>query len=200
MYLWCFLLVFMSGPYARLGILSQYFSIAIFSDRKIYIPPVLSTCPLHTNSGCGKERRILIGPWWPAKAALVRNYLEVYWPCAGGLLVVNAIGKQLRDPKNLGLTRWRMAVHKWTSPRNSGGIPWVSTRFSLSMEMSRLTRDGTAEPVSQDQIIRHARGQGNFHFPCSADHGQDWQPYPVDPYSTIYVMTMHIYTYILHRL
>ena len=23
----------------------------------------LSTCPLHTNSGCGKERRILIGPW-----------------------------------------------------------------------------------------------------------------------------------------
>ena len=24
---------------------------------------VLSTCPLHTNSGCGKERRIFIGPW-----------------------------------------------------------------------------------------------------------------------------------------
>ena len=24
---------------------------------------VLSTCPSHTNSGCGKERRILIGPW-----------------------------------------------------------------------------------------------------------------------------------------
>ena len=28
---------------------------------------------------------------------------------------------------------------------DSGGIPLVSTRFSLSMEMSRLTRDGTAE-------------------------------------------------------
>ena len=27
------------------------------------IPLVLSACPLHTNSGCGKERRILIGPW-----------------------------------------------------------------------------------------------------------------------------------------
>ena len=26
-------------------------------------PPVLSTYPLHTNSWCGKERRILIGPW-----------------------------------------------------------------------------------------------------------------------------------------
>ena len=24
------------------------------------LPPVLSACPLHTNSGCGKERRILI--------------------------------------------------------------------------------------------------------------------------------------------
>ena len=52
--------------------------------------------------------------------------------------------------------------------------------------MSRLTRDGTAEPVSRDQILRHARGQGNIHFPCSADHKQDWQPYPVDPYSAIY--------------
>ena len=61
----------------------------------------------------------------------------------------------------------------------------ISTRFSLSMEMSRLTRDGTAEPVSRDQILRHARGQGNIHFPCSADHEQDWQPYPVDPYSAI---------------
>ena len=47
--------------------------------------------------------------------------------------------------------------------------------------MSRLTRDGTAEPVSRDQILRHERGQGNIHFFCSADHVQDWQPYPVDP-------------------
>ena len=52
--------------------------------------------------------------------------------------------------------------------------------------MSRLTRDGTTEPVSRDQILRHARGQGDIHFPCSADHEQDWQPYPVDPYSAIY--------------
>ena len=51
--------------------------------------------------------------------------------------------------------------------------------------MSRLTRDGTAEPVSRDQIRRHARGQGNIRFPCSADQEQDWQPYPVDPYSAM---------------
>ena len=31
--------------------------------------------------------------------------------------------------------------------------------------MSRLVRDGTAEPVSRDQILRHARGQGNIIFP-----------------------------------
>ena len=60
--------------------------------------------------------------------------------------------------------------------------------------MSRLTRDGTVETVSRDQILRHERGQGNIHFPCSADHEQDWQPYPVDPYSilSLYVMvTIH---------
>ena len=49
--------------------------------------------------------------------------------------------------------------------------------------MSRLTRDGAAEPVSRDQILRRERGQENINFPCSADHVQDWQPYPVDPYS-----------------
>ena len=51
--------------------------------------------------------------------------------------------------------------------------------------MSRLSWVGTAEPVSRDQILRHARGQENINFPCSADHEQDWQPYPVDPYFAI---------------
>ena len=41
-----------------------------------------------------------------------RSELEVYWPCAGGLSAVNAIGTHLRDPINSGLTRWRMAVSK----------------------------------------------------------------------------------------
>ena len=62
--------------------------------------------------------------------------------------------------------------------------------------MSRLTRDGTAEPVSRDQILRHARGQGNIHFPCSADHEQDWQPYPFDPYSAICDDHTYIHTYL----
>ena len=62
--------------------------------------------------------------------------------------------------------------------------------------MSRLTRDGTAEPVSRDQNLRYARGQGNVHFPCSADHEQDWQPYPVDSYSAICDDHTYIHTYI----
>ena len=87
-------------------------------------------------------------------------------------------------------------MNKWTPPRNSGGIPQVSTRFSLSMEMSRLTRDGTAEPVSRDQILRHEHGQENINFPCSADNEQDWQPYPVGPYSCYMCDRTYIHTYI----
>ena len=44
------------------------------------------------------------------KVTLVRNYLEVYWPCADGLSAGNAIGTQLRDQINSGLTRWRLAI------------------------------------------------------------------------------------------
>ena len=51
--------------------------------------------------------------------------------------------------------------------------------------MSRLTRNGTAEPVSRDQSLRRERGQGNICFPCSAAHESDWQHYPVDPYPAI---------------
>ena len=49
--------------------------------------------------------------------------------------------------------------------------------------MNRLTRDGTAEPVSRDQILRRERGYGDMNFLCSADHVQDWQLYPIEPYS-----------------
>ena len=59
---------------------------------------------------------------------------------------------------------------------------YVSTRFSLSMEMSRLMRDGTAETVSRDQYFRRERRQGNIIFSRSTDHEQDWQHYSVDIY------------------
>ena len=50
--------------------------------------------------------------------------------------------------------------------------------------MTGLTRDGTAESVSRDQMLRRERGQRKKQFPCSADRDQDSQPNPVDPYSS----------------
>ena len=58
------------------------------------------------------------------------------------------------------------------------------------MEIRRLARDAVAEPVSRDQVLRRERGQGNINFPYPADHEQDWQPYPVDPYPALCV-TIH---------
>ena len=67
------------------------------------------------------------------------------------------------------------------------------------MEMSRLMRDGTAEPVSRDQTLRLERGQEEIIFPVQLTKSRiDWQPYlPVDPYSC-YMMCdhTHIHTYI----
>ena len=76
----------------------------------------------------------------------------------------------------------------------------VSTTFSLNIEMGRMTRDGTAEPVSRDQIIKPERRLGNIQWPCSADCEQDWQPYPVDPYSAICDGHTYIHTYICYQI
>ena len=56
-----------------------------------------------------------------------------------------------------------------------------------------IWQDGTAEPVSRDQILRHARGQGNIHFPCSADHIIGNLTRLI--HTLLYVMTIHTYIY-----
>ena len=55
------------------------------------------------------------------------------------------------------------------------------SKHQIQPEYGDEQADAGAEPVSRDQILRRERGQGNIHFSCSADHEQDWQPYPVDP-------------------
>ena len=70
----------------------------------------------------------------------------------------------------------------------------VSTRLSLSMEMNRLTRDGTAEPVSRDQILRHARGQGNIIFPVQLTTSRIGNLAPLI-HTMLYVMTIRTYIY-----
>ena len=68
--------------------------------------------------------------------------------------------------------------------------------------MSRLTRDGTAEAVSRDQILRHARGQGNAIFPVQLttiiDHSRIGNLTRLI-HTLLYVMTIHI-RYLMVRL
>ena len=58
--------------------------------------------------------------------------------------------------------------------------------------MSRLTRDGTAEPVSRDQILRHARGQGNIIFPVQLTTSRIGNLTRLI-HTLLYVMTVHTY-------
>ena len=82
---------------------------------------------------------------------------------------MNAIGTQLRDPINSGLTRWRMVVlnKQMDAAAELARNPVSKTRCSLSMEMGRLTRGGTADPVSRDQILRRKHEQGNIQYSFS---------------------------------
>ena len=59
-------------------------------------------------------------------------------------------------------------------------------------EQADAGRDGGARLARPNYQAR--MGQGNINFPCSADDEQDWQPYPVDPYSAI----CDDHTYILY--
>ena len=106
--------------------------------------------------------------------------------------------------RNLDGQRPRHAIIAWpdklgTDPMAVGGLdldavggivrrkqernPWVRTRFSRVWRMSELTRDGTAESVSRDQILRREQRQRNIRFfpllswPLSL---QDRQTVPVD--------------------
>ena len=74
----------------------------------------------------------------------------------------------------------------------------VHSRFSLSMEMSRLTRDGMAEPVSRDQVLRHARGQGNIISPVQLTTSRIGNLTRLI-HTLLYVMTIHIHTYSVYR-
>ena len=63
--------------------------------------------------------------------------------------------------------------------------------------MSRLTRDGAAEPVSRDQILRHARGQRNIIFLVQLTPSRIGNLTQLI-HTLLYVMTIHTYihTYI----
>ena len=62
--------------------------------------------------------------------------------------------------------------------------------------MSRLTRDGTAEPVSRDQILRHARGQGSIISPVQLTTSRIGNLTRLI-HTLLYVMTIHTYYVVL---
>ena len=53
-------------------------------------------------------------------------------------------------------------------------------------DAGRDCRTRLARPNSQART-----GTGKYSFSSSADREQDWQPYPVDPFSCYYVMIIH---------
>ena len=55
-------------------------------------------------------------------------------------------------------------------------------------QILRRERDGIAEPVSRDQILRRERGQGKFQLTTTKIGNFI---YPVNPYRLLYVMTIH---------
>ena len=61
--------------------------------------------------------------------------------------------------------------------------------------MSRLTRDGTSEPVSRDQILRHARGQRNIIFSVQLTTSRTGNLTRLIHY-LLNVMAIHIYSLI----
>ena len=102
---------------------------------------------------------------------------------------MNAIDTKLRDPINSGLTPSCRVWFELINGRRRGNREEsreLITSFSLSVENVQAGA-GTAEPGSRGQILMRKRGQENVYFRCSADHEQDSQPNPVDPYFATYV-------------
>ena len=56
-------------------------------------------------------------------------------------------------------------INKWMSSRKQGELREEAPDSAWMWRMSRLTRDGTTEPVSRDLTLRHERGQEKTIFP-----------------------------------
>ena len=104
---------------------------------------------------------------------------------------MNAIGTHLRDPINSGLTRWRMVVSSMDAAAELGRNP--ASKHQIQPEYGDKEADAGQNCRTRLASLRRERGQGNIHFPCSADHVQGWQPYPVDPYSCYRLCHDHSY-------
>ena len=98
---------------------------------------------------------------------------------------MNTIGAQLRDAINSGLTQWRLAVLNiiMDAAAEIGRNPVCKHQIQPEYGDKQADAGRSCQTRLARPNFRRERGQGNINFPCSADHVQDWQPYPVDPYS-----------------
>ena len=71
--------------------------------------------------------------------------------------------------------------------------PCLIHRAHGSTANTILTRDGTAEPISRDQILRRKRGQGNIHFFLFICSRAGLATLPGRSILLLYVMTIHKY-------
>ena len=73
-----------------------------------------------------------------------------------------------------------------------GRNPVSKHHIQLEYEMSRVTRDGTAETVSRDQIIRRERGQETSIFPLQLTTSRIGNLARLI-YTLLYMMAIHTY-------
>ena len=66
--------------------------------------------------------------------------------------------------------------------------------------MSRLTRDGTAEPVLRDQILRRERGQGDINFSFQLTTTRIGNLTRLIPTLAVCVTIHAYYTYYMHAI
>ena len=71
---------------------------------------MLINVSVQCNGGLLPDIIVLLTLYTVLRNITSNHTCAVYWSCAGGLSAVNAIGTQLRDLINSGLTRWRMVV------------------------------------------------------------------------------------------
>ena len=114
--------------------------------------------------GVGNEMRTKIAPWRYLKnSTRYSNDVEDYWPCTSGLSAVNAIGTQLRDPTNSGLTRWRLSVKmdaveqtKWEEPREKA--PFLSSPGFVFYYARKNISITTLDIIKEDKERNHNKG------------------------------------------
>ena len=167
----------------KFAIIEFCFTVNFFKRRCTIWTRYVPTVPI---VDMGKEGQTLISPW----SFLIRklSFIELPWELLAlcQFSVVKAIDNAISWPDKLETS---LMAHGGSngnrSEKREGEVEsrkWASDSFWV-WRTSGLTRDGTAEPNSRDQALRREWGQGKFRFSCSADHKQDWQPYPVDAQS-----------------